>query len=390
MSPAPPADLPAAPPPAPSRIARARARLHAYGRALLDANASPGKLAASVFVGAIVGCTPLFGLHLWVCIALAWLLRLNQPTVYAAANISIPPMVPLVGYACTQAGERLLHGRAVSLSLGEFRAQAHALGYHALATRWFVDWLAGATVVGAAVGLAMAALVYPIARSRQRAAAEPIHRAILDASRRYAAAPRPLRMYAWFKYRLDPCYRAIAAAIPDGAFLVDLGTGLGMLPLVVALLPGQRRALGIDWDAAKLAAGRAACAGLDTVELVEGDARTHPIPPCDAITLVDVLHYYDPAAQRDLLARCAAALRPGGRLLIREGDARRDGGARWTRFVEALAVRIGWNRGEGETRFRPIEELRRELASLGLRVRLEGVSGQLHPGNVLLVAELAG
>ena len=194
-------------------------------------------------------------------------------------------------------------------------------------------------------------------------------------------------MYALFKYRLDPCYRRIAPLVPDGAYAVDLGTGLGMLPLVLALLPGERRCLGIDWDAPKLAAGRAAAAGLDHVELVEGDARSHPIPPCDVITLVDVLHYYDPATQRALLTRAAAALRPGGRLLIREGDARRRGSAAWTRWLEALAVRAGWNRCDGDTRFRAADDLLRELQSLGFNVSVEPVAGKLHPGNVLLIAD---
>jgi uncharacterized protein (DUF2062 family)/SAM-dependent methyltransferase len=368
-----------------------RARVHALGRALLAAHATPGRLAAAVLVGAIVGTSPLFGLHLPLCIAAAAMLRLNQPTVYAAANVSIPPLAPLLGFASVEMGERLLHGRWLPLVVDDFRHPQG--GLRALAARFFVDWLAGGALVGAAIGAVLAAAVYAVAtrrRANQVASKDfdaSMDEAIAEATRRYAGAPPGLRHYARFKYLLDPCYRRIAALVPEGAMLCDLGTGLGMLPLVVALLPGARRAVGVEWDAKKLAAGRAACAGLP-VELVEGDVRACAIPPCDVLTLVDVLHYYDAEARRALLARAAAALGPGGRLLVREGDARRrGGGARWTRLLEWLAVRLGWNRGEGATRFAGADELVQEIESLGFAVRVEPLAGRLHPGNVLLVAE---
>jgi SAM-dependent methyltransferase len=188
------------------------------------------------------------------------------------------------------------------------------------------------------------------------------------------------------KYVMDPVYRAIAERVPAGAFTVDLGTGLGMLPVVLGLLGEKRRALGVEWDAAKVACGRHAARGLDGVDVTDGDVRAFELPACDVITLVDMLHYYDAAAQRDLLARCREALRPTGRLLIREGDRGRTGGARLTRLVEAVVTRLGWNRGP-QVRFRPVVELIADLEALGFRVAVADVAGRLHPGNVLLVAE---
>ena len=391
MSPPPPPSSPGPGPPegalpqAAAPRSGVRRRIHAWFASLAAANASPERLAAAVFVGVIAGCTPFFGAHLWLCIALAWLLRLNQITVYAAANVSIPPFVPFLGFASVQIGERLLRGAWLPLSIVEFRRLGED-GWRQVAHRFFFDWLVGGLVVGALLGGGMSAVLYVLARRRRRRLADPVYAAIAAASSRYRAAPRGLRMYALFKYRLDPCYRAIAPLVPEGSLTVDLGTGLGMLPLVLVLLPGERRALGVDWDGPKLDAGRAAGAGLDRLTLALGDARTVAIPPCDVITLVDVLHYYDADAQRALLARATDALRPGGKLLVREGDARRSGSARWTRLVEALAVRIGWNRGDGATRFRPTDELRRELESLGYAVSVASVAGKLHPGNVLLEA----
>jgi uncharacterized protein (DUF2062 family) len=351
---------------------------------LLHEHTAPSRLAAAVVVGCIVGCTPFFGLHIVLCVALAWLLGLNQLVVYGAANLSIPPLVPFIGFASVQLGERLRHRQWLNLSRSDFQL-AHL---RITATTFFTDWLVGGVALGAAIGLCGGGLVWLILTQRRKhgRALDPIMSAIAVARRRYDGLHPRFKWYARMKYVMDPCYRAIAALIPPGAFVVDLGSGLGMLPLLVALLGDERRALGVEWDRAKVDCGLHAARELPAVTLVEGDARVVEIPPCDVITLVDMLHYWDDEAQRALLARCRAALRPGGRLLVREGDPSRRGGARFTRAIERLVTRLGWNRGPA-VRFRPVAELRADLEALGLRVRVDEVAAATHPGNVLLVCD---
>ena len=89
--------------------------------------------------------------------------------------------------------------------------------------------------------------------------------------------------------------------------------------------------------------------------------------------------------QTQVLQRAAAALRPGGQLLIRETDPARRGGARLTRFIERLMVRLGWNRGP-TVHYRPLSELHAELRALGLVTAQLELAGTTHPGNVLLCA----
>ena len=357
--------------------------MHELGAALLREHRAPGRVAAAIFVGAVVGCTPFFGFHILLCLALSVLFRLNKVIVYAAANLSIPPMVPILGFVSVELGERILHGRFLGLD----RALFHGEPARVLARRFFAAWLVGGAVLGAVVGLVGGALAYAILRRRAAAvvADDLIGRAIEVARRRYDREPGRLKWYARMKYVMDPCYRAIAAKVPAGAFTVDLGTGLGMLPVLLGLLGDGRRALGIEWDATKAEAGVRAAAGLAGIEIVAGDARSAELPPCDVIAIVDVLHYYDAETQRALLGRCKAALRTGGRLLVREGDGGRRGGSRWTRWVERTVTRLGWNRGP-EVRFRPIAELEDDLRALGFTVARDEVAGALHPGNVLLEA----
>ena len=362
-------------------IRRLRARVHGFLGRMLHEHTEPSRLALGVFVGAVVGCSPLFGLHLFVCMAVAYVLGLNQFVVYGAANISIPPLVPFIAFSSVQLGERLRHGRWMDLRL-------HDISWHTapeLAKQFFLDWLLGGLLVGASVGLVAAVVVYVIVHRRRPV--DAVGLLLRQAGRRYAGLPQRFAMYARLKYRMDPCYRAILPLVPPDSFTVDLGTGLGMLPVALALAAENRRALGVEWDVAKAEAGQTAAEGLDAVEITTGDVREFAIPPCDVITLVDMLHYYDADTQRALLRRCRDALRPHGRMLVREGDGRRRGGARFTRFVESTVTRLGWNRGPA-VRFRPIDELSDDLTALGFVVRVDEVAGKLHPGNVLLVAEL--
>lgn len=217
---------------------------------------------------------------------------------------------------------------------------------------------------------------------------DPIERAIKAAAARYAGLHPRFHWYARAKYRFDPCYRAIARLIREDSFTVDLGSGIGMLPVLLGALGERRLALGVDWDREKVRCGLHASRGLPGVEMAEGDLRTFVVPACDVITLVDVLHYYDAPVQQEILERCRAALGPGGRLLIREGDAARRGGARFTRLVEACITRMGWHRGPA-VRFRPISGLRTALQSLGFQVDEDEVANRWNPGNVLLVAGLS-
>lgn len=208
-----------------------------------------------------------------------------------------------------------------------------------------------------------------------------------QASDEYRKAHPFYRWYAWFKYRMDPCYLAIAAHIPPESMTVDLGTGLGMLPVMLSLIGGRRQSLGVEHDSAKVRAARCVAAGLPDTSIAEADALSFEIPPCDVVTIVDVLHYYPEEVQRTLLARCAQSLRPGGRLLIRESDGRTGGLSEWTRGVEKLSVRFGWNKGAYAC-FRPIEQIMSELSGMGFSVSQVRMSGRFHPGNVLLVAEV--
>jgi len=64
-------------------------------------------------------------------------------------------------------------------------------------------------------------------------------------------------------------------------------------------------------------------------------------PACDTILLLDVLHYWTPDKQQIILDKARRALRPGGRLILRDAARAEDQAHRRVDFWEKIATRIG-------------------------------------------------
>ncbi len=197
---------------------------------------------------------------------------------------------------------------------------------------------------------------------------------------RLARIPGVMRGYARWKVRLDPVYALALPHLLGADEVVDLGSGLCLLAaLLLHRSPGSR-VRAIEWDAAKVAAARRLVADLPGVQVEQGDARTVELRPCDAIVLFDVLHYSDLPAQRAWLARAAAALRPGGKILIRELD----GKGTLATALERVAVTLGMNRGDA-VHPRPAREIAGDLQALGLDVEILPAGRALFRANALLI-----
>ncbi|RZJ27747.1 MAG: DUF2062 domain-containing protein [Chryseobacterium sp.] len=82
---------------------------------LFDASESDALKAWSIGVGVFMGIVPLWGLQLIIAIALAFLFKLNKVLVVIAANISIPPMIPLVIFGSYQTGRWWMGDKAVDM-----------------------------------------------------------------------------------------------------------------------------------------------------------------------------------------------------------------------------------------------------------------------------------
>jgi len=135
--------------------------------------------------------------------------------------------------------------------------------------------------------------------------------------------------FARGKLRHDPVFRAIVAhgLVPDGARLVDLGCGQGVLPALprrcACLLRARRVAnrlaaaaparVGARRDLRRRAIAAARVALRERATVRVGNVRDAEIPQCEVITILDVLHYLPPDDQASVLARCAAGSSPVAR-----------------------------------------------------------------------------
>lgn len=71
--------------------------------------------AASISFGVFMGIVPIWGFQLVVAIFLAFLFKLNKALVIIAANISIPPMIPLIIFLSIKAGSYWVHNDVLEL-----------------------------------------------------------------------------------------------------------------------------------------------------------------------------------------------------------------------------------------------------------------------------------
>jgi 2-polyprenyl-3-methyl-5-hydroxy-6-metoxy-1,4-benzoquinol methylase len=179
--------------------------------------------------------------------------------------------------------------------------------------------------------------------------------------------------------------QAVAAAIPLTGRVLEVGCGHGLLANYLALESQTREVHGADIDGPKIEAARQAgqMSGATFSVLTPG---LLPEGPWAAVAIVDVLYLLTEAQQRALLRDCAAALAPGGVLVVKEMSPAPRWKAGWNRFQETLAVRLlRITEGEGGFTFLPPEQLAGWMAQDGLSVRHRPLhKGYPHPHHLVV------
>lgn len=185
--------------------------------------------------------------------------------------------------------------------------------------------------------------------------ARTLNPAVLDAATApYRGAGRFAYHFARGKLSRDPAFAALLAngwiratrMDPNGhavpARVLDLGCGQGLLAALLRAAGHPARVHGIELMVSDIDRARAAL-GTDA-DFVCGDIRTTPFPACETAVILDVLHYIDPEAQQDVLARLHAALAAQGALLLRVGDADGGAGFRVSQFVDGVVTFVRGHR----------------------------------------------
>lgn len=103
--------------------------------------------------------------------------------------------------------------------------------------------------------------------------------------------------------------------------LLDVGSGPATYPVALCRAHPELKATVFDLPGTlAVTRERIEAEGLaDRIDLVAGDYRTDPLPGgFEMVFLSNVIHGEDEAANRALMARCHAALVPGGRVVVKD------------------------------------------------------------------------
>jgi uncharacterized protein (DUF2062 family)/SAM-dependent methyltransferase len=354
----------------------------------------PEREAAAIALGVFIGASPFYGAHLLLCWIFGRLFRLNRLKVYLAANISNPLVAPWLIFSELQTGAWVRRGQvhaltldtvrrtdpwvfgldvlAGSVILGGFLALAAAGATYAAARRRSVDDVFAALALRAADRYVSTSITaWEFARAKLQR--DPVYRAVLcggwltsgrstvnkdqiakRGARMARRDDREYREYSREEQRPHPGCPAREVVLDQrgqatsGGTLIDIGCGQGLMLVLLAeraraarsgtwngsAAPEFERLVGIETRTRVARLARIAL-GSDAA-ILNADAGTVDLEPCDAVLLFDVLHMMPLESQDALLATLAARLRSGGTILVREADA----ASGWRFTVVAIGNRL--------------------------------------------------
>ena len=159
-----------------------------------------------------------------------------------------------------------------------------------------------------------------------------------------------LEWYLKVKLSLEKNYQLFHQLLPTEGVLLDIGCGYGFMSYLLRFCSAGRTITGIDYDAAKINTANHCFDKPEGLQFYCANAMDHPFDSYDAIILADMLHYLPPQQQVALIEKCIRHLRPGGLLIIREGNAdmqQRHLGTRITEFFSTRVFRFNKTTQEG-------------------------------------------
>lgn len=194
-----------------------------------------------------------------------------------------------------------------------------------------------------------------------------------------------VEQFVKWKMKLDPFFLKLDSVVPRQAHVLDLGCGYGMASHWLAAFTDTRTFWGVDYDEDKIRVAQRSATEIARIKFAQGDLLECDLPPADAALLLDVLHYWIPEKQQLILNKVRQALRPGGRLILRDGARTESAEHRNIHRWEVFATRLGMNRTKEGLHFQTLGEMEAMLKRAGF-TRWELQPGAGNDSNVMLVA----
>lgn len=207
-----------------------------------------------------------------------------------------------------------------------------------------------------------------------------------DAIGRIARALPPVeRAYANIRFSIlrPKLLSVMDLLLPDEGRILDIGCGFGLFSAYFGQTQPNRRIVGVDPNAKRIAMARkvAESLGLDST-FMAGDARDAALEGTFAGAYVlDVMHHIPAADQLPMLVRLRDLLEPRGVLVVKDITTEPALGVEFTRLLDR--VMVGWDE---ELTYRHHREWGEMLSSLGFHVRMVRVPDVLPYPHVVIAA----
>jgi uncharacterized protein (DUF2062 family) len=117
----------------------------------LNERSSPSEIGWSIGIGVLAGCTPLVGLHMWMALALATLLRKNRLWAFVGSRVSSSVFLAFIAFAEIELAHRVRVGGWAQLAPREALAHGREL---------LVDWFLGSALVGPVLACVLGGAAY--------------------------------------------------------------------------------------------------------------------------------------------------------------------------------------------------------------------------------------
>ena len=154
-----------------------------------------------------------------------------------------------------------------------------------------------------------------------------------------------LEWYMKVKLRLEKNYQPIHELLPKQGKILDIGCGYGFMSYMLHFVSPQREITGIDYDEEKIETANNCFSKNEKINFETADVTEYTFEDYDAIILADMLHYLQPGQQAQVIEKCIRHLRPGGTILIRDGDKDLAAKHKGTRLTEFFSTRVsGFNK----------------------------------------------
>jgi 1-acyl-sn-glycerol-3-phosphate acyltransferase len=149
-----------------------------------------------------------------------------------------------------------------------------------------------------------------------------------------------LEWYMRVKLRLEKYYQTFHDLLPMKGHILDLGCGYGFMSYMLHFAGPERQITGVDYDEEKIATANHCFSKTERIHFEHCDILDYSFGEYEGIVISDVLHYLPPAEQMQVIEKCIQSLRPGGVLLIRDGDTEKGNKHKTTRLTEFLSTRV--------------------------------------------------